>query len=288
MSDANMNVTPQAAVDEPVVHRRKKADEEKEKKTPKNKKEMTEPKTAPEKKEITEADMDADTIYLNDNYYYQIVNKLAEQSLNADVELMEDGTVVVTFVGKDKYQPVYDIISEVEGIDTIETDVFMAGEDDNPPAKPMRPADVVDDDVVGTIDTTETVDLSDVEDMATFVIYAYPYADDALLDAEEEMEYDESRYDDSGLFDDSARLNEVKRKWKVNARGVKRLKMKCKPGFKWNGKACEKITGAQLSKKRMAVRKMVRTKRAQGETLKRRVKRLSNKARRYRKSYGIK
>ena len=120
-------------------------------------------------------------------------------------------------------------------------------------------------------------------------MYFIPKDKDALMDTEfEDEETVKESYDESSLYPDYEAIQEVKRRWKVNNKGKRRIKMKCKPGFKWTGKSCEKISGVELAKKRKAIIKMGRTKRAQGDRLKRRVKRLTAKARRFRKSFGLK
>jgi hypothetical protein len=77
---------------------------------------------------------------------------------------------------------------------------------------------------------------------------------------------------------------------KVNSRGEKRRRVKCKPGFKLNssGTSCVPITGGEKASKRRAIRKSIRTKRAMGNGLKIRTKRKRLKALKKRKAYGLK
>ena len=63
--------------------------------------------------------------------------------------------------------------------------------------------------------------------------------------------------------------------------------MQCRPGFKWDGSACVKITGAELAVNRKAKRQMVISKRSQGNALKIRVLRKTRKANRFRKAMGL-
>lgn len=110
---------------------------------------------------------------------------------------------------------------------------------------------------------------------------------------EDFIDYGSYEYDDDGSEDDTSagvELNEVKRQIKVNSRGVKRIKMKCMRGYKWNPerKACEKITGQQLATNRKANRRAVLTKKSMGSTFKKRVIRKTKKAMRFRKSLGLK
>lgn len=93
-----------------------------------------------------------------------------------------------------------------------------------------------------------------------------------------------------GFMDDAVELTEVKRRIKVNARGVKRIKMQCNRGYKWDptAKACIKITGSELATKRKSNRRAVLTKRSMGSAFKKRVVRKTRKAMRYRSALGLK
>lgn len=76
---------------------------------------------------------------------------------------------------------------------------------------------------------------------------------------------------------------------KVNAAGQKTKRVRCKPGFKLNstGTSCVPITGGEKASKRLAIRKALRTKRAEGQALKNRTKRKRIKAMRKRKALGL-
>lgn len=76
---------------------------------------------------------------------------------------------------------------------------------------------------------------------------------------------------------------------KVKASGEKRRRVACKPGYRLNDTktACIPITGSEKVTKRLAIRKMVRTKRALGPGLQRRTTRKRLKAMRKRKAYGL-
>lgn len=76
---------------------------------------------------------------------------------------------------------------------------------------------------------------------------------------------------------------------KVNSKGEKRRRRKCKPGYKLNaaGTSCVPITGGEKATKRRAIRKAIRTKRAMGKGFQIRVKRKRLKALRRRKAYGL-
>ena len=94
--------------------------------------------------------------------------------------------------------------------------------------------------------------------------------------------------DDNGAS--AQELTEVKRRIKVNSRGVKRIKMQCKPGYKWDAgaRACVKITGDQLAKNRKSHRRAILTKKSMGSAFKARVVRKTKKAMRFRKALGVK
>jgi len=82
-------------------------------------------------------------------------------------------------------------------------------------------------------------------------------------------------------------LDEIKRIIKVNAKGQRRIKMQCKPGFKFNGKVCVRIAGSELVNKKKAIRKAVRSKRQKGSGFAKRVARLRNKATKKRRNMGL-
>jgi hypothetical protein len=76
---------------------------------------------------------------------------------------------------------------------------------------------------------------------------------------------------------------------KVNFRGEKHRRVKCRPGYKLNdtGTSCVPITGAEKSNKRKAIRKALRTKKAMGSAFQARVKRKRVRALKKRKAYGL-
>ncbi len=76
---------------------------------------------------------------------------------------------------------------------------------------------------------------------------------------------------------------------KVNSRGEKRKRVKCRPGFTLNadGTSCVPMTGGQKNAKRKAIRKALRTKRAEGGAYKRRTTRKRLRALKRRKALGL-
>lgn len=89
---------------------------------------------------------------------------------------------------------------------------------------------------------------------------------------------------------EESQIDEVMRKIRVSARGLKTIKMQCGHGFKWDHSldACVKITGAELSVMRKASRHALLTKRSEGTALKVRVKRRIRRAFKFRQMMGLK
>ena len=153
----------------------------------------------------------------------------------------------------DHWQSVEDFCTQLDNIDAVESYEIMAFHRDT--------------------DSNERVDI-DVDDIVDdskyfFVVIVYLTLDSSVF------------------YDDTEELDEVTRRIKVNSQGKRRVKMQCRPGFKWDGSACVKITGAELATNRKAKRRMVISKRSQGNTLKIRVLRKTRKANRFRKAMGL-
>jgi hypothetical protein len=85
-------------------------------------------------------------------------------------------------------------------------------------------------------------------------------------------------------------LEEQKIITKVNSKGQKRRRVKCRPGFKLNSTktSCVPLSGGEKSTKRIAIRKALRTKRSMGKGFQNRVKRKRLKALKRRKALGLK
>lgn len=90
------------------------------------------------------------------------------------------------------------------------------------------------------------------------------------------------------IFDTDLALSEAKRVTKVDARGQRTIKLKCKKGFKFAGGKCVQVTGSELVTKKLAIRKAVKTKKSKGAGFTNRVQRLRKRALRKRKGMGIK
>lgn len=76
---------------------------------------------------------------------------------------------------------------------------------------------------------------------------------------------------------------------KVDSTGAKTRRLKCPDGYKLNdaGTACVPITSSEKQVNRIASKKAIRTKRAEGASLKKRVKIKTARAMKFRKRYGL-
>ncbi len=76
---------------------------------------------------------------------------------------------------------------------------------------------------------------------------------------------------------------------KVNSKGKKTRRKKCKRGYKLSsdGSRCERVSGRDKAKKKKAIRKAVRTKKAQGGSSRKRTTRKRLRALKKRKNYGL-
>jgi len=87
----------------------------------------------------------------------------------------------------------------------------------------------------------------------------------------------------------SEEIVEAKRIVKVNSKGQKTKRIKCRKGFKLapNKKTCVPITGSEKATKRKAIKKAIRTKKAAGSGARKRTTRKRLKAMKKRKSYNL-
>ena len=171
----------------------------------------------------------------------------------------EDGVMTAQFEHWDSVEQCCALLDDIPGVESYELMAFHRD-----------------------VDKTERVEI-DIDDIVDegryyFIVIIY-FAIDTVIWANND-EYEE-------IEDDEDELNEVRRRIKVDSKGKRRIKMQCRPGFKWNGSACVKITGAELATSRKAKRRAVLTKKSQGSALKIRVARKSRKARRFRKAMGL-
>lgn len=197
------------------------------------------------------------------------VIKLKElgRQLGSDVGAYVGGVLRLTFGKKDAVQHFTDELENQDFVDSYEIEAHKEG--------------VTSDE--------EEVDFDTVvfDEGYDFDVYVYLYPE---IVSESEFEYEA---EDDEQFDENTNvefLQEVRRRIKVNFRGKRRIKMQCRPGFKWDPtkRSCVKITGRDVAIKRKAMRKMVRTKKSKGTSFRTRVLRKTRKAKRFRKSMGLK
>lgn len=81
-------------------------------------------------------------------------------------------------------------------------------------------------------------------------------------------------------------IAELRRVIRVTSKGKRIRRIKCRPGFKSTGRSCKPMTGSEKRKKKLAIRKAVRTKRA-NPSIKRKANRKRLKAMRKRKAFGL-
>lgn len=189
------------------------------------------------------------------------------RQLGSDVGAYSGGVLRLTFGKKDAVQHFTDELENQDYVDSYEIEAHKEG--------------VKSDE--------EEVDFDSVvfDEGYDFDVYVYLYPE---IVSEPEFEYDA---DEDEQFDESTNvefLQEVRRRIKVNFRGKRRIKMQCRPGFRWDAskRSCVKITGSEVATKRKAMRKMVRTKKSKGTSFRARVLRKTRKAKRFRKSMGLK
>lgn len=88
------------------------------------------------------------------------------------------------------------------------------------------------------------------------------------------------------MSDESQQLDEVKKKIRVDSKGKKTKRIKCKPGFKINanGTGCVPMSGSEKQSKRKAIKKAVRTRKSKSQA---QAKRKRIKALKKRKALGV-
>lgn len=189
------------------------------------------------------------------------------RQLGGDPGAYDNGILEITFKNKDAVNHYAD---ELEDIDTVLGYEIEA-----------RREVMVD----GYMEDEE-YDMDDVIFDKDFEFICTVYLDPEVVTyAPEEIEVGEEDIDD-----ENGVMVEVRRRVKVNFRGKRRIKMQCRPGFKWqvDSHTCVKITGAEVAQKRRAMRRAVRTRKAMGQSFKVRMLRKTRKAKRFRKSMGLK
>lgn len=74
---------------------------------------------------------------------------------------------------------------------------------------------------------------------------------------------------------------------KVNSKGEKRKRLKCRPGFKLVGGKCVPQSSVEKKDKKIAIKKALKTKKGKGDSLKRKTNKKRLKALSKRKQFGL-
>lgn len=201
----------------------------------------------------------------------EAVIKLKElgRQFGSDPGAYASGVLRLTFKNKQAVIDYTDSLEEIDIVDAVEIEAYR-------------------EDMVGGFVEEEEYDFDNIMFDKDFEFDVYVYLvpelvseDPFELDVGEDFEFDAENVE---------YISEVRRRIKINFRGRKKIKMQCRKGFKWVAakKSCVKITGSEVALKRKAMRRMVRTKKAKGASFKARVNRKTRKAKRFRKSMGVK
>lgn len=140
----------------------------------------------------------------------------------------------------------------------------------------------------------DELDLVSIRDDAQYkffiIIYIWPQFVDYISEEPEEQDEEQDEDEESEVLESVEQVDEVIKKIRVNAAGVRSIKMACGKGFKWNpvAKICVQMSGQVLATLRMAIRKALITKRGEGVALSMRVKRKRARAMVMRKRMGLK
>lgn len=71
----------------------------------------------------------------------------------------------------------------------------------------------------------------------------------------------------SEYVDENGIISEVTRVIKYDSTGKRRVKMQCKPGYKWDGSACVKMTAKELKNRRRGLKRAVLTRRSKPKAM---------------------
>lgn len=188
---------------------------------------------------------------------------VASQSCGGDLGVYDQGVGVYEFKHKQSVEDFTAFCDASGFVDTYEIEILSTTEITGYP---------VDD----------GYDFDSIKDDHSFTFNVIVYMDPMFVQFDPE-EVDEIYDDENGM------MMEVRRTIRINSRGTKSIKMKCMPGFKWDGtrRACVKITGSALAISRKSHRKAVLTKKSKGNSFRARVVRKQKKARRFRKMLGL-
>lgn len=207
----------------------------------------------------------------------EIVNKLTQMSIDSngfDIDY-DQGCFVVEFNNKEVALNFLEKIDKSQGSLIDDYDVFL---DDG--------IEKSDDDYFEGDEfevEEEEIDWNEVNDSARIIVSCY-------LDPEKVVYGPYYAVVSEDFDDENGELFEVRRRIKINFKGLRVIKMQCKKGFKWDSKkrACVKITGVEKASMRKRMRKMIRTKKSKGPSFWKKINRKRNRAMKRRKGMGVK
>ena len=196
----------------------------------------------------------------------------AAKSFGGNTPLYDQGVLIVDFDSKDSAHHFSAWLDDYKTIESYELNILTGIDKDSDD-------DDDDDDEDAVIDIDFDAIKNDDGYNFEFIVYLHP---------------DIVTYSDDDDFEDdfNEQLSEVKRIIKVSTQGknvVKKIKMKCDPGFKWNNasNSCQKISGAALATQRKAVKKRLITMKSEGPSLQKRINIKTKKAMKFRRALGL-
>jgi hypothetical protein len=245
-----------------------------------------------EEDEEDESDEDGKTE--EHNTILEIESKALE--FGADVVAYQYGVLQIEFNEKEESEKFAPFIEEYEKIESFE---FVAHSEDYTEVEEdsediafytywiyLKP-EVVSfdyyDELYAQDDDDEEDDIEDEQEDES----SEPESTETTEEPDEEPDEDEE--DDETKLKQESYISEVTRRVRVNYRGIKKIKMTCGPGYKYNHKtmACEKIQGKALAVMRVGIRKALASKRQGGAALKNRTAARARRAQHYRKAFGL-
>lgn len=213
---------------------------------------------------------------VNEKSYNDIIIELstAAMSFGGKDTTESEGVVLIEFDNKQGLSHFADYLDNCEYVDDFE----------------IRASHInVHADTEEPVDDLQLVSIRDDAQYKFFIIiYIWPQF--VEYNAEEPEDSDESGEEVVVASESVEQVDEVIRKIRVNAAGMKSIKMSCGKGYKWNpvAKVCVQMSGQVLATLRMAIRKALITKRGEGVALATRVKRKRARAMVMRKRMGLK
>lgn len=186
----------------------------------------------------------------------------ASRSFGGNSPIYDQGVLIVDFDSKDGAKQFSAWLDDYKTIESYELTILTdVGIDD-------------DDEEDAVID----IDFDAIKDDSAYTFEFIVYLNPEIVS-----------YNDDDDEDLDEQLSEVKRVIKISSRGEKKIKMKCNPGFKWDGasNSCLKISGQDLAVIRKAIKKRLITMKSEGPSLQKRTNIKTKKAMKYRRARGL-